>query len=63
MVWVHKDLLLKGMFRIKRKNHQYKMTVSFITPTQNSESMAKESCLSRKHPRTACQVSTSPLTL
>ena len=39
MVWVHKDLLLKGMFRIKRKNHQYKMTVSFITPTQNSESM------------------------
>ena len=39
------------------------MTVSFITPTQNSKSMAKESCLSRKHPRNVCQVSTSPLTL
>lgn len=39
------------------------MTVSFITPIQNSKSKAKESCLSRKHPRNVWQVSTSPLTL
>ena len=28
-----------------RKNHQYKTTVSFITPIQNSKSKAKELCL------------------
>lgn len=52
------------MFRIKRKNHQYKMTVSFITPIQNSKSKAKGIvCLIRNISRNVWQVSTSPLTL